>query len=295
MKTIAVISGLASGIHLPGGGVGGISSSLLEDLCRIHPEGRTGSQGHAFASELPLDDPRTAAILERLRNNGMQPWQGRGDRHRDREFSYYLSRVWDDTDLVHFDYLELCPVSDDMYVPGDGRIGGNTIAQMCSPGKASISLLGVGTYTYIAVQRARDALESANLIGLKFLPVEKTYESVDYDLFDEEDTWWELESDIELPPLAPSMTLETRDGRPFQGDFSEGCVRRDGFYTHPELHYRRADLERIGPFDAARTFEHFHPRGPAPRSRAFVVSQKFYQVCRDNGIKTRFVPVRIDD
>ena len=156
-------------------------------------------------------------------------------------------------------------------------------------------MLGLGSNTYIATQRVRDALEFANLKGLKFLPVEKSYHSVDYDLYDEEDTWWELESDLELPPVSPSMTLETRDGRPFRGDFTEGCLRREGFHTHTELHYRKSDLERYGPFDAARTYEHFHPRGPAPMSRAFVVSHRFYQICRDHGIRTRFVPVRIDD
>jgi hypothetical protein len=295
MNTLAVIDGLCSGVRIPGGGIGGISKRLLEQLCAIYPEGRTGSQGHCFRSTLPVDDARTGAILYALKQAGMRPWKSGRERDNTRDYFFELQRIYDPSDLDACEFLELTAQGDEVVMKGEPRLEGRTVAKIGEPGKADICMLGICSCTYITVQRARDALEAANLKGLKFLPVEKSYESIDYDLYDEEDTWWELESDIELPPLAPSMTLETRDGKPFRGDFTEGCIRREGFYTHPELHYRRADLERIGPFDAARTYEHFHPRGPAPLSRAFVVSQNFYRVCRNNGIKTRFVPVRIDN
>jgi hypothetical protein len=289
MKTCARVHGLVSRVP------GGIPPELLERLCDMYPEGRTGKQGHVFESRLSIDDSRTVRILSALEDAGYRPW---ADKSRPpimgQEFGLQLERVYDDAGLAACEYLELCPIGK-MYVPGDTRVGGRKVSQISRPGKTGISLLGMGAYTYIAVQRARDALEAASLKGLKFLPVEKSYESVDYDLYDEEDTWWELESDIELPRLASSMTLRTRDGRPFRGDFSEGCIRREGFYTHPELHYRRAGLERLGPFDAARTWEHFHPRGPAPMSRAFVVSKRFYDVCMEHNIKSRWVPVHLDD
>lgn len=225
----------------------------------------------------------------------MRPWQGQGTK-TDAEFTYRLRRVYSDCDFQACEYLELYGGYDpDIGIRGKERGAGRTVTQIDEPGNADICMISPVSHTHVAVQRARDALERANLVGLRFLPVEKNYESVDCDLYDEEDTWWELESDLELPPLAPSVALVHRDGTPFTGDFSKGCGRKKGLYTNAELHYRRSDLERLGHFDAARTYEHFHPRGPAPRSRALVVSQKFYRACRENDIRTRFVPVRIDD
>jgi len=291
MKLFVRIGGL---IHLPDDG---ISRALLEQLCAIYPEGRTGNQRHAFTAYLSSDDPKVQQILSLLQEEGMTPWVDKTRRcDKTSEFSLQYFREYDKYDRSVSEYLELFSGYDpDIAVPGEERLGDRTVTKINEPGKADICMISPGSYTHVAVQRARDALEAANLKGLEFLPVEKNYESVDYGLYDEEDTWWELESDLELPPLAPSMTLVHRDGTPFTGDFSKGCRRVEGFYFPVELHYRRSDLERFGPFDAARTYEQFGPRGPAPRCRALVVSKKFYQVCKQHNIRTRFVPVRIDE
>lgn len=249
-----------------------------------------------FAARIDTQDSRYSKILDLLHSHGLYQWMDVSRAPiRTREFTLEYERIYDLNDLDVCEYLELSPMGDDMYMRGEGRIARKAITQIGAPGKADLYRVGHGSNTIVAIQRARDVLNEANLIALRFLPVEKNYESVDQDLCDAEDMWWELESDLQLPPLSPSMTLETRDGRPFRGDFSEGCLRCEGFYTHPELHYRRADLERFGPFDAARTYEHYHPRGPAPRSRAFVVSHRFYETCGQHNIRTRFVPVRIDE
>lgn len=72
-----------------------------------------------------------------------------------------------------------------------------------------------------------------------------------------------------------------------------GCVPRDGFYNHAELHYRRSDLAKVEPFDVARTFESFGPRSPVQRP-SIIVSQRFYKVCVAHGMKSTWIPVRID-
>ena len=270
-------------------------NEVVARLTAIVPEGRLGSDRHMFRADLPIEDSRVEALLEVLQEAGLMPWTDKA-RMPNRKQEYVLSyrRVYEPAELAAAEYLELYP-GPVTSVDGDRRAGARTITMIEEPGKADICMVGLKSHAFVAVQRARDVLEAANLKGLHFLPVEKAYESVDYDLFDEEDTWWELESDLQLPPLSPSMNLETRDGRPFTGDFADGCLRRDGLYTYAELHYRRSDLERFGPFDAARTYEQFHSRGPAPSERALVVSQKFYQTCVANNINARFVPVRIDE
>jgi hypothetical protein len=53
MKITAHIDGLASRV---GNIEKGISTDLLEALCHIYPEGRSGNQGHTFAADLPIED-----------------------------------------------------------------------------------------------------------------------------------------------------------------------------------------------------------------------------------------------
>ncbi|HEV2394402.1 MAG TPA: hypothetical protein VG146_18790 [Verrucomicrobiae bacterium] len=55
------------------------------------------------------------------------------------------------------------------------------------------------------------------------------------------------------------------------------------------MHYRQSDLVQMGPFDIARTLEHYMETHPA-----LVISQRFYQHCLKNKIALNVDPVRID-
>ena len=84
--------------------------------------------------------------------------------------------------------------------------------------------------------------------------------------------------------------LVDREGNPLApGDESADYRATEGSYNHAELHYRRADMERMERFDVARTIERFSVN---PR---LVVSNRFYRVCADSDLKMNWVPVRIDD
>ena len=294
MKTIALIEGLCSGVRIPGtNDIGGLDRQIFERLCEIYPNGRRGNLGHCFRSDLMLDDPRTHAILETLETAGLKRWKKQGEKKHD-QYMFALLRTYDDSDLEACEYLEIVPEKKakglfrtDEPLPQRGR----TVIE--SPAKHHISYVFTPTW-YIIRDDAKQALENAGLQNLLFLPTEKKYESVDYDLYDEEDVWWELRSDLRLPPVSSSMTLLHRDQTAFSGDFSKGCMRKEGFYNHAELYYRRKDLAAFGSFDLAHTHEMFGG-GINEFNRPLVASKRFYDVCMQHNIKTGWVPVRIED
>ena len=60
-------------------------------------------------------------------------------------------------------------------------------------------------------------------------------------------------------------------------------------FRNAEVDYRRSDLQRIGEFDIARTFEKYlYPHG------SLVVSQRFFAFCRENRVPLDVAPVRVD-
>jgi hypothetical protein len=105
--------------------------------------------------------------------------------------------------------------------------------------------------------------------------------------------WWELTSDLILPPLSPSVSLFDQDGNPIRDDFSNGCYAVEGQYSSPILSYRRSDLQSIGGFDLAKTFEIFGAKG-SKDMRLFIASRKFYDFCKSNQIDAAFTPVRVE-
>lgn len=106
--------------------------------------------------------------------------------------------------------------------------------------------------------------------------------------------FWELESSIVLPKMANTDRLmycgwRLTPPQPFTGDYSRMVIINDPPYRSGEIHYRRSELARLGKFDTAKTFELY--RQPHPQ---VIISQRFYQHCRKNGIALKVEPVRID-
>ncbi|TVQ33156.1 MAG: hypothetical protein EA376_03625 [Phycisphaeraceae bacterium] len=221
----------------------------------------------------------------------MRPWAPSNHRDKAREYFYELQRVYDDSDCDASECLEIVPPKPAKGLYRTDRQRGRIIIERPPP--APISYVYKQTWVIVR-DDVRRALESAGLRHLVFRSTKKKYESFEYNLYDEEDTWWELRSDLVLPPLAPSMTLVHKDFTPFTGDFSRGCMRQEGWYVHPELHYSAEDLAKVEPFDLAHTYEMFGGL-PNEYDRPLVASQRFYQVCRQLGVKDCWVPVRIDE
>lgn len=270
-----------------------VGDDVFDALSRIFPEGVHGASQNGFYAVLQANDARTSAILSILDNAGLRPWVSNGHMPvRGKDYILHYQRVYESADLLNYECIELCPLGEGRIEKGQARSITQSTTVIREPGRIEMCRIGPSS-SFVTVQRARDALEAAGLQGLKFRPVIKQYNSIDYDLYDEDDTWWEIDTDIVLPPVSPSMTLLTRHHQPHPRDLSEGCYRREGFYLLPELYYRRADIERLAPFDVARTYEYFG--APTPFDRAMVVSRRFYEVCLEHNIRSHWIPVHLED
>src|SRR5206468_10103430 len=118
------------------------------------------------------------------------------------------------------------------------------------------------TFTHIVSSRFKNLLEkSAATKHLRFRPTILAREAYpEWEALDWADVgppYWELTSDLLLPPLAPSCKMFDQDGNPFTGDYSNGCYLIEGIYKLPELHYKASAIATAEPFDVALTLEKF--------------------------------------
>jgi hypothetical protein len=104
--------------------------------------------------------------------------------------------------------------------------------------------------------------------------------------------WWELSSDLTLPPLSPTVKVVAQDGRPFIGYEKQNLEIREGHYMYPELHYLRREIERCDPFDLGLSYEHL---GKPPFQQMKVASQRLYRLFAEQKLKASWTPVRLDE
>jgi hypothetical protein len=113
--------------------------------------------------------------------------------------------------------------------------------------------------------------------------------------------WWELVSDVALPPMSHRAILLDKQGDRITNrrDYDKAIAQRESLITidatirDPEPRYLEAEITGLGGFDYALTYERFggeiNDSGRKP-----IVSHRFYRFCRDNGITCNYVPVRLD-
>ncbi|MEM6503829.1 MAG: hypothetical protein AAF711_00025 [Planctomycetota bacterium] len=280
-----------------------VSPAMLPEIFDIYPDGR--SSGYGFRSELDHADLRNEKLVECLKRSGFRR-RKKQERFLPREhFTEAHIRHYDRADYASAVYLEFDPDFFDENIQFSER---DAEARLRLHRKSlrenkSTDFARAGIKAILVPQRVKVVLEQADLHNLLFLPTipvrgtglaeecqtPVTWEQVGCD------PWWELSSDLTLPPVSPGMDLRDRDGNRIPpGNSSNGCIPREGLFNKAELHYLRNDIKAIEPFDVALTFETFGMPGPYPRP-SVVVSQRFYQVCIDHGLSGTWVPVRLDD
>jgi len=132
----------------------------------------------------------------------------------------------------------------------------------------------------------RSQLLDAGLIGLDLPPVVFVPRSKPV-----RKPLWALRSSVILP--RPANLLQGEHGNPVEPNTEWACMWDDGGIYPPVLHYRSAEIEKIGRFDIALTFERV---GITVQGafRQCIVSQKFRQVFDTLKVKgVNYVPVDV--
>ena len=267
---------------------------LREAMRQLNPNGN--SVGDMYDCELNLDDARLAAIEAKLAKHGYRRWRGDSERNRKTEYSVNFIRAYDEADFKQMEYLELhYPYEEELH---DGFPGG--VKERVIGGKDIIDgrdFYATLSAVMIVPARTRQLLEPSELIGLSFAPVTVDPNGSGPYNYDRRRRkmpikgmpFWEIVPTVKLPPVSTTMELADLKLNPLPpGDESANYTEREWPYNFAELHFRRSDIEAMPPFDVARTREHFL------RTPRTIVSRRFYQTCRDFGLRGQWVPVHLD-
>lgn len=255
---------------------------------------------------LPANSKKMRACMDIINEHGLQPWRETWRPSRPDEFQYSIIRRYDDEDLDQCRLMQLVGARHVVY-----RYQGteDKIIRLERNKKLKwldgIAAAAFEPHYLFASDSIRKALESLDLVGIQFRPTIQIGQSTSSpneqqlsERASKRNPWWGITSSIILPPLSSSATLiDHRTGEPFDPVTATSCTLVEGDYAFAQLRYRQADVDAVPPFDIAVTHERFgvgvdHIR--LPSSRAKVVSQRFRQLCKANGIQAHFVPVQIE-
>ena len=242
------------------------------------------------------DDPCLPVILSALDEfaMGRKPDYKRGES----AFSclYDIYREYSDTDFAAVDFLYIWrmdaePWSGWLTPDGESLL----LTKESAPKRRRLSWFA-STGQPLCVESIKQRLERERFVGLKFRPailMEKAHLPASRTQIAWEDwgsePWYQIISDLRLPPLAPTMDLRDVNRQPAR---ERGVWPREGSYVFAELHYLEHDIRALGPFDVAMTHEMMY--GYNETFRRLIVSQRFYQLARELGLAWEFLPVRLD-
>lgn len=285
-----------------------VPPAMIDELVAIDPAGErigrdaTGQQTRSFCfTNIPRDDPRVDKVFAVLRKYGWFPHIDETLPMQPNEYFLILERKYTRSDLRK---CELLKFTGRRYVPDLGwRTKPEGLIVLPVHRMRKIAATDADTlYTYrpgwdVVSDRVKRIIEEAGMRHVVFRPTvlvrgkgmpddpPASWSKVG-------DPWWEITSDYTLPPLSPTVQIVAQDGSPFVSYKTQNLELREGLYRIPELHYRRADIERCEPFDLALSYEHI---GKPPYQQMKIASQRLYQLFTKYSIKAAWMPVRLDE
>jgi hypothetical protein len=256
-----------------------LSEQGFRDLCALFP---SGDKSVSFSCEVEVGSLGFDNITSHLKANGLEP----SDASSPGRYRINYHRVYDDADLGSAEYLAMFPT-----VSVETRNAGTDETGLLIVDAAELPtqfLIGFSRPRgVLVVDSLKSEIETAGFAGPIFR------ETLWFDPLRafRRERIWEINTDVILPKMANVHQIVHAQGEPFNGDYSRPIwVREPPFAPGGgELHYRTCDLQRIEPFDLARTFE-FHRK----RSHTLVASQRVYQFCSGRKLPIKWQPVRID-
>jgi len=265
--------------------------SIVQDLGTAFPQGLDEDR---FECRLPWEDERVTLLLERLTAHGLKPSGLRpsspGDYHLAIERTYSRSDFESAAYLTFSSKTLLLNAIRDL--DGVLRVKSDKI-------KSGMDMASTTRPWIVVSDRVKGLIEREGLIRASFREIRLDAPGSGSVRRGRHD-FWELTSDLILPPMAPPCKfIHARTGEEVAGDSDESFVFREGlgipgfFFLPPEPHYAEADLRSIGPFDLALTFERISGGylGGLP-----ICSQRFHQFCVANRLsqKMYWTPVRLN-
>ena len=246
-------------------------SDLFESIVHLKPDGRRGQD---FSLTAQPGDEQGAQLVERIavmcKERGLDSIRGS-----------YVHGV-----AVHYEPQDFA-AAPLLWLMGQRRLFKHNDADIrdefgrvwlpASDAKPSVKIASIFCTPWIVVSDAvRRTLESGGLAGLRFDEVSIKGHSVHASPA----PFWEMRSSVTLPKMVNSVPDTGADYDPPR------FLVHD---SHGEPHYRQGELQAVGAFDIAHTFERL--KGGEP---ALIVSQRFYQHCLKQKIPLEVRPVRID-
>lgn len=252
--------------------------------------------------EIDEADPRLERVLEVLRELG---WQDRRDPPIEGQEPRYYSRlswrVYDDRDLDPHQLLTMEGLVADFDVfasttSADGRLRVYVTPEGL-PEDLDVSITG-GSALIVPdrVYRVMRALPMHRLFFRPTVPYEcRGYPEHECAWEDIGPPWWEITSDLTMPPLAPSLLVLDHKKKPVDRRFNKLTIVIDPanlYLGTPELRYLRSELPPLDSFDAALSYEH---SGSVIHGSRLVVSQRLRQAWIAAGFKADWMPVHIEE
>ncbi len=143
-------------------------------------------------------------------------------------------------------------------------------------------------------EAAKRKLESVGLTGLCFKLLGTT--SADGKWPPGIEPLYQIWGELELPPVKILLCDNAGNVFPSEGNrgpFPAGCLLLDGYIQFPQLQYAAHEVERLGSFDVAHTYERIGSNEPC--CHQLVYSQKAIKAFREIGMKVTLKPVLICD
>lgn len=280
-----------------------LPNEAYEEICALAPGAR---KHYGFHLQLDVDAADGGEIVQRITTICSEHGLRRRSVIGSGAYGYYVDRSYGD-DLFKFDLLMLNPQVMTRAGVREGRFVGAADPELrLALGEWRLASASGPSWRVVVDAEARESLELGEFVGLSFgesplFPERARRVAAQERLASARGSqgwavlaWpcWELKSSIVLPKMANRLMQYGWRGeppRPFEGDYSRPVFIDDPPFSKGEVHYRRSEIETLGPFDIARTFEKYMV--PAP---ALVVSQRFHQYCLSNGIGLWADPVRLD-
>ena len=273
MKTTAVMSiGLS---ELP--------NDAKNQLLEILPKEDGGPR---LSVSLPIADVRIGEAIKILQDHGIFPWLG--GKKKKNEFRIQFIKEYEDEDLRDAIAVELrCP--DSFY--GESYAENGTLLldpDQIDPAKHCAS---VGMSLIVSDATAQE-MSRQNFVDLVLRGVGVS-KNVGMKL---SSGYVQIWSNRVLPSLSPSCVfIDATDGHAVSREHQPKLIRNGlGFPEFvtlpPELHYRRPDWESGGSFDVSRVQEKLAGGGAG-----IVVSQRFYEWCKESKLNVLGFPVRLDE